>query len=196
MQFPTPIASTVPNGYRIFSRSSQDIFDSDDEHMSFEEWDLTDWVGKECVFSRIKQDAEEQADEPLGDIVYRCNILTSHVCNHTDRQNRVCRRRNGYISLNTGITWRIEPGIVGQLRLRPYYRRVGLFLLNRDLTHYDSRFTYELYVCTRYIENPRIKPKARNIFAEVIFNKPVKITEMIEDYEGGLYHVVSVVAEI
>ena len=88
LQLPMPMANIVPNEYRIFSRSSPDIIDLDDEHMSFEEWYLTDWVGKDGVLNRIKQDAEEQVDEILWDIVYRYNILTSHVCNHTDRQDR------------------------------------------------------------------------------------------------------------
>ena len=55
-------------------------------------------------------------ERPLGDRIYRHNILMSHICNHTNRENRWCRRLNTpFIRLNTGITWRIETGIVGQL---------------------------------------------------------------------------------
>ena len=170
------------------SISSPDIFDSDDERMGFREWFQTDWLRKEATLSTLREVAME-AEEPEG-IVYRFNILTSHKLTHTSENQRRLGKK-GFFRLNTGIDFRVEPGVVGEVRLRPHFQKQGHVLLNGPLDH-NTSCLFELLLSPRYSTRRKVNLKA-DIFAEIIFNQPVKITESIEEKDDIHHHVVSVV---
>ena len=92
--------------------------------MGFREWFQTDWLRKEATLSTLREVAME-AEEPEG-IVYRFNILTSHKLTHTsENQRRVSKKE--FFRLDTGIDFRVEPGVVGEFDSDHTSKRRGMF---------------------------------------------------------------------
>ena len=153
-----------------------------------DQWLKTRWSNKKSIMRFIR------AERPIAASNYQYNVLLKHIKNHN---NFPVQATSNLVKLECGIEFRVDDGISGYIQLCREMVDARNVCVNSSIDKraygYDFQFLIYTGLSSVAVEHLTVKSQ---IFAEVIFDMPVAITEKIILGDDEDKHVVIVTADL